>query len=249
MIEVKTIDELPFLENKLGKLGRRIVLKNINKFIKGKIKVIRIPLDNAFLTFYFEDKDILIIAPKYIAKEVQKLLEKEENYSLFLILSYIVEKYYQKLNEINKKVSILRNKLLSEELISLNKVLELIRDLEDLEDKVQILRNTYKLIISEPSYALIIEDEIFHLLDEIEETYNKITFLIQMQSEILQKKLDIKMERLTKVSMVFLPATLIAGIYGMNFTKVLPEWQNPYGFLIALTLIFLSSLLTYLWLR
>ncbi len=249
MIEIKVVDELHFLENKLGKIGKRIVLKNIHKFIKGKVKVIRIPLDNSSLTFYFEDKNVIIITSKNIAKKIQKLVSEDIECSLFLILSEVLEIFSNKLSEINKRVSNLRNKIFSEEAIDPNKILNLIKELEDLEDKVQILRNTYKLIISEPSYALIIEDEIFHLLDEIEETYNKITFLIQMQSEILQKKLDIKMERLTKVSMIFLPATLIAGIYGMNFTKVFPEWNNPFGFTIALTLIFLSSLLTYLWLK
>jgi magnesium transporter len=47
----------------------------------------------------------------------------------------------------------------------------------------------------------------------------------------------------TVASVVFMPPTLIASIYGMNF-KFLPELQWRYGYLFSLGLMFLSSSLT-----
>lgn len=47
----------------------------------------------------------------------------------------------------------------------------------------------------------------------------------------------------TVASVVFMPPTLIASIYGMNF-KFLPELQWKYGYLFSLGLMFLSSSLT-----
>ncbi len=49
----------------------------------------------------------------------------------------------------------------------------------------------------------------------------------------------------TVASVVFLPPTLVASIYGMNF-DVLPELHWKYGYLFALALMLLSSLTT-LW--
>jgi magnesium transporter len=46
------------------------------------------------------------------------------------------------------------------------------------------------------------------------------------------------MRLLTMVSAMLMPPTLIAGIYGMNF-KFMPELQHPYGYYMALILMFL----------
>ncbi|HJD56140.1 MAG TPA: magnesium transporter CorA family protein [Rickettsia endosymbiont of Pyrocoelia pectoralis] len=46
------------------------------------------------------------------------------------------------------------------------------------------------------------------------------------------------------VTIFFLPPTLIASIYGMNFATM-PELQSPYGYPIALFLMLLSILITY----
>ena len=46
----------------------------------------------------------------------------------------------------------------------------------------------------------------------------------------------------TVMSVIFLPPTLIASIYGMNF-RHLPELELPYGYPLALVLIVLSAVL------
>ncbi len=46
------------------------------------------------------------------------------------------------------------------------------------------------------------------------------------------------------VAALFLPPTLIASIYGMNF-QVMPELQNPYGYPFALFLMLASAVLTW----
>ncbi|MFN4129800.1 MAG: CorA family divalent cation transporter [Paracoccaceae bacterium] len=49
-------------------------------------------------------------------------------------------------------------------------------------------------------------------------------------------------------SMVFLPPTLIASIYGMNF-DVMPELSWPYGYPAALGAMVLSAVLPYLYFK
>ena len=49
----------------------------------------------------------------------------------------------------------------------------------------------------------------------------------------------------TVVSVVFMPPTLIASMYGMNF-KFMPELDKPYGYPLAILLMILSSLVTLL---
>ena len=53
---------------------------------------------------------------------------------------------------------------------------------------------------------------------------------------------------LTIVSLVGIPPTLVAGIYGMNF-KIMPELEWRYGYPYGLALIVLSAVLPLLWFR
>jgi magnesium transporter len=46
----------------------------------------------------------------------------------------------------------------------------------------------------------------------------------------------------TIVNVVFLPPTLIASIYGMNF-KIMPELHWEYGYLISIVLMIISAIL------
>ena len=53
---------------------------------------------------------------------------------------------------------------------------------------------------------------------------------------------------LTVVSLIGIPPTLVAGIYGMNF-KIMPELNWAWGYPFALTVIVLSAVLPYLWFK
>ena len=53
---------------------------------------------------------------------------------------------------------------------------------------------------------------------------------------------------LTVLSVIGIPPTVVAGVYGMNF-KNMPEYDWAYGYQYALTLLVLSVLLPALWFK
>lgn len=59
-------------------------------------------------------------------------------------------------------------------------------------------------------------------------------------SEYKQDTLNRRLAFLTIISTVFLPLTLLAGIWGMNF-ETMPELKHPYGYPIALGLMLLVA--------
>ncbi len=85
------------------------------------------------------------------------------------------------------------------------------------------------------SMALVAES------DSIREVLNGM--LDQIDNNIMYRMSE-SMKYLTAYATIFMPPTLIAGIYGMNFSNM-PELQWQYGYYIALGLIFLSGLVTY----
>jgi Mg2+ and Co2+ transporter CorA len=63
-----------------------------------------------------------------------------------------------------------------------------------------------------------------------------------------QDKTNRKLGRLTVISAIFLPLTLLAGIYGMNF-DVMPELHFRYGYFLALGSMILIGAALYWWFR
>lgn len=77
----------------------------------------------------------------------------------------------------------------------------------------------------------------FARVNELVDTYRELTSdLLGAHFSIQSQHLNEIMKRLTLVSTVMLPLTLIAGIYGMNFKKVFPELDWEYGYFYALGL-------------
>lgn len=78
--------------------------------------------------------------------------------------------------------------------------------------------------------------------------FEKVGFLLQA----LQGSINIEQNQIIKifsvVAVIFLPPTLIASIYGMNFT-VMPELQWPWGYPFAILLMVLSGLAPYVFFK
>ncbi|MGI4808957.1 MAG: magnesium transporter CorA family protein [Janthinobacterium lividum] len=77
---------------------------------------------------------------------------------------------------------------------------------------------------------------------------NKVQFLLDATLGFINIEQNNGIKILTVVSVVGVPPTLIASIYGMNF-KWIPELQWEYGYFYGLTVIVLSAILPMLWFK
>jgi len=77
---------------------------------------------------------------------------------------------------------------------------------------------------------------------------NKVQFLLDATLGFINIEQANGIKVLTVVSVVGVPPTLLASIYGMNF-KYIPELQWQYGYAYGLTVIVLSGLLPLLWFK
>jgi magnesium transporter len=89
-------------------------------------------------------------------------------------------------------------------------------------------------LLSLTDYETHLSDKVQFLLDAV------LGFITTKQNDIFTV--------LTIVSVVGIPPTLVAGIYGMNF-KNMPELQWAWGYQFGLTLIVLSTVLPILWFK
>jgi magnesium transporter len=77
---------------------------------------------------------------------------------------------------------------------------------------------------------------------------DNLTFLLDASLGLISIEQNAAMKLFSWAAVVFLPPTLIAGIYGMNF-RHLPELNWWFGYPMALTMMFASAVLPYLYFK
>ncbi|MCW3798051.1 magnesium transporter CorA family protein [Sphingomonas sp. BN140010] len=80
------------------------------------------------------------------------------------------------------------------------------------------------------------------LLDHAGYLSDNMTFLLDASLGLISVEQNAAMKLFSWAALVFLPPTLIAGIFGMNFHHM-PELDEPWGYPMALALMFLSAVL------
>jgi magnesium transporter len=93
-----------------------------------------------------------------------------------------------------------------------------------------------------------ITTDVVSLTEYEEHLSNKVQFLLDAVLGLINTKQNDIFTVLTVVSVVGIPPTLVASIYGMNF-KNMPELTWTYGYQWGLALIVLSTILPILWFK
>jgi len=93
-----------------------------------------------------------------------------------------------------------------------------------------------------------LRQDIASLSDYDSQLTNKVQFLLDATLGFINIEQNNGIKILTVVSVVGVPPTLMASIYGMNF-KSMPELNWQYGYIYGLTVIVLSAILPLLWFK
>lgn len=173
--------------------------------------------------------------------------KKNADYLLYLLLESILDNYqetYLKNAELNSKklnsenikptpefTSLVEKR--KQELFSFKKATLSLRDSVTKLEKVEIKNfNT--------SYFSELKDQTNNLISnidfELQELESKINLIFSIQGH----RLNEVMKTLTILSVIFIPLTFLAGIYGMNFENI-PELKMKYGYFILLGIMVLVT--------
>jgi magnesium transporter len=92
------------------------------------------------------------------------------------------------------------------------------------------------------------QDDLTSLTEYETHLSNKVQFLLDAVLGFINTKQNDVFQVLTVISIVGIPPTLVASIYGMNF-KAMPELNWAWGYPYGLVLISLSAILPILWFK
>ena len=170
-----------------------------------------------------------------------KILEKILGYDVD-----IIEKITGDIVKLSKKITIKEH--LNEDLIyditNLHEMLIVVR--RNIMDKQQVVYSLSKnKSFSKKSLQnniSIIEKDIHSILGYISFDFERLEYLQDTLMGLINLRQNVIMKVFTIVSVIFLPPTLIASIYGMNFQDM-PELNFPHAYPIAITIMISLSLL------
>lgn len=165
------------------------------------------------------------------------------DYLAYALLDIVVDRYFIVLEQIGDDCDVLEEKLLRKPDSSMLQGIHLLkRETMDLRRAVWPLRDVINSLIRNDShffqhdtvlYLRDVYDHTVHFIESLEALRDFLAGMLDIYLSSISNRVNMELRALTVVAMLFMPATLIAGIFGMNF-KSMPILHDPDGFWFAI---------------
>ena len=159
-------------------------------------------------------------------------------YLAYALLDTVVDRYFSVLESLGERVEELEDELMhkpsSRTLTTLHHLRReatfLRRAVWPLREVVAGLsRNTHFFAEEVQPYLRDIYDHTVHVIESLEAIRDIIAGLLEVYLSTVSNRVNREMRVLTVIALIFMPSSLLAGIFGMNF-RVMPLLDIPGGF-------------------
>lgn len=213
---------------------------------------------NMLITFRESDVSIIRILRHYLKHDI---LEEplRTNIDIFLeIQNILIDSLSDDIEDSYTTLEQSSDNILSDEDSKIKELLEVLKfqentisqirqNLFDARNAVRYLRKSTFSRLNPTQISTIdrVLNDIESILPHTQFIFDKINFQLQTAMSYTNHTQNKIIKIFSVAAVVFMPPTLIASVYGMNF-NIMPELQWKYGYLFAIILMFLSALLTYI---
>ncbi len=164
------------------------------------------------------------------------------DYLAYALIDAIVDHYFVVLEQIGEKIELLEEDLVTDPTPeTLQTIHNLKRDMIFLRKSVWPLREVIgglergeSSLIGESItiYLRDVYDHTIQVIDTMETFRDMISGMLDIYLSSISNRMNEVMKVLTIIATIFIPLTLVAGIYGMNF-RYMPELEWPWGYLMV----------------
>ncbi|MEO7175068.1 MAG: magnesium/cobalt transporter CorA [Saprospiraceae bacterium] len=187
-----------------------------------------------------EDADDLF-ASIYTRLEVlhSRMRNKGADYLLYALLDLVVDHYFQVLDEVEEAMEALETEILYfNKPITRSKIYELRNEISQMRKLIYPFRDVMTKInrledewikTDTQIYLRDLYDHVNHAVDIVENYRDMINGINDLNTTEISFKTNRVIQVLTIISTIFMPLTVIVGIYGMNF-EFMPELHWKYGY-------------------
>ena len=187
-----------------------------------------------------------------------RTMQKKADYLFYVLIDALLDTYYVIINELNNNIDDLEVKLLDKpEWNFINETYLIKKYLNELRPVLYpagaalmaLIKGDYPSISEKTiTYMRDLKDHIDHVIQMYESSRDALTGLVELNSSNINNRLNNSMRILAVITTLFIPMSLITGIYGMNFLFI-PELNWKYGYPLALLFIILAGSLMYFIIR
>ncbi len=175
-----------------------------------------------------------------IRKSKGKIRGKGADYLAYALIDAIVDHYFFVLEDVGEDLEILEEELMNDPTTETSqRIHELKRDMIFLRKSVWPLREVISALVRGESqlfeestgiYLRDVYDHTIQVIDTVETFRDMLSGMLDIYLSSISNKMNEVMKVLTIIATIFIPLTLVAGIYGMNF-DYMPElhwhWSYP----------------------
>ncbi len=166
------------------------------------------------------------------------------DYLFYCLIDAVVDSYFTIVEKIGDEVEAIEEEIMNNESKdSLKKLYELKRELIYLRKQVWPMRDMINnMIRSETDFItentqIFVRDLLDHstrIIDTVETYRDLLSGIMDVYLSNTSNRMNEVMKVLTIISTIFIPATFVVGVYGMNF-DYMPELRTKYGYFIVWT--------------
>jgi len=167
------------------------------------------------------------------------------DYLAYALLDTIVDRYFTVLEQIGERTEDLEDELLAKpDAAQLQTLHQLKRETLIMRRNIWPLREAVNTLLRSEAHFFTPEtllylrdtyDHTVHLIESLEAIRDLIAGMLDIYLSSISNRVNREVRALTVFALIFMPATLISGIFGMNF-KTMPLLDASFGFLFAIGL-------------
>ena len=176
--------------------------------------------------------------------------KKRADYLLFFILETLITNYKDKYEESvlmeNALDAIVKREPTPEFMFEVEQKKAMIHDFKKASHGLRdIIVKLERVEVKgfQTKYFSELREQINGLIMDIDSDIMELESQINLFFSVQGHRLNEVMKTLTIFSVVFIPLTFLAGIYGMNFENM-PELKSPYGYFILLGVMFIVTIIS-----
>ena len=220
-----------------------IVLKMLHydeKKDETKTEQVSLVLSSKYVLSFQEDEgDVFDSIRERIRTDRGSIRKRRADYLAYSLIDAIVDNYFMVLEKIGEKIEDIEDELIKNPTPAvLQTIHHLKRELIFLRKSVWPLREVISRLerwespLIDKSIEIYLRDVYDHtiqVIDSLETFRDTLSGMLDIYLSSVSNRMNEVMKVLTIIATIFIPLTLIAGIYGMNF-RYMPELESPWGY-------------------
>lgn len=197
--------------------------------------------ENILITFQERKGDVFEPVRERIRKNRVRIRKSGTDYLAFALIDTVFDNYTYLISRIGEYIEVLDEKLTSLSEASLleeinhykGEIIYLRKTINPCRDLILTLSKMESALLSEEIAVHLkeLQDNINHAYDSLESYREILSDQLNIYHTTVSSKLNDIMKFLTVFSVVFIPLTFLAGIYGTNFDNI-PELHYKYSYFI-----------------